>query len=746
MFDFTLDNVTGFLFAFIPALFSLGLVIYIFTSLPRNHLVDIFAILTLCGGLWQMGDAMARASSTQEMADFWDGFFSIGWIFVGAVCLHFSLLYSKLINPGTAHWLVAALYIPSFVFLSIYQSHYFEHEFTYYQFWGWVNSHNKSTIDIVVIYWISMLVICACGILFYYSYLIRRDKLLFSQSIIITAGLSIPTIAGLISQVVFPLAFKQPAVPVTSYFLTFLSLATLVALNRYKLFTLSELTSSELLLDELPVIVLGISDTGHITYINKFGSDQLKIKKKELRKIEYQKMIFHTLPEHEANFRLAYTSALKGQSVENIESSLVIGDKTISAMMSASPIINNKRIRGALLCIRDVTELKASIQQTLKNERSLQEAQKLSHIGSWELNIHTNDITWSDELYNIYELPPSIPANVETLSEFAHPEDSQNVKEQLELAIKNKQPVEFNYRILLNDGVIKYLNAKLQPVSGSYTRPSMLFGTVQDVTRQVEAESSLQQKNLQLRQSNANLEEFVFVASHDLKEPIRKIITFGNLIHYEELSKLSEKSKAYFQRMTSAAMRMQTMIDDLLSLSVITQDNAFANHSLQEIVDEVAQDLDLKIKEKKATIETENLPSVYINPKQFRQLFLNLISNSLKFAKKDVPPVITIKSKVLNAKEIEQLSLIKGTSYMKITFEDNGIGFENAYADKIFQMFQRLHGKVDYDGTGIGLAVCKKVVENHKGIIRASGELNKGATFTIIIPIVRKNKMAAMEV
>jgi signal transduction histidine kinase len=152
------------------------------------------------------------------------------------------------------------------------------------------------------------------------------------------------------------------------------------------------------------------------------------------------------------------------------------------------------------------------------------------------------------------------------------------------------------------------------------------------------------------------------------------------------------------------------------------------------VLDEVLVDLELKIKDRNATIIADDLPFAYINPKQFRQLFLNLINNSLKFSRPDVPPVITIRGKYLTPAEIDKLPLAKTIKYLRVTLEDNGIGFENVYAEKMFQMFQRLHGKVDYEGTGIGLAVCKKIVENHKGIIFASGVPGEGATFTIVIP------------
>jgi PAS domain S-box-containing protein len=743
MLTFTFSNLTGFFFAFIPALFSIGLVIYILTSLPRNRLSDIFALLTLCGGLWQLDDATARISANKVTADALDSIFCAGWIFIGALSLHFSLLYCKFVSDRILPWAVGILYFPSFLFLAIYQGHFYTHEFRYSNFWGWINYHDTVIADKLIITWVCALVVCACILLFYFSYQIRKDKLLFSQAILIAIGLAIPATGGITTQFIFPILLHISAIPVTSYFLTFLGIATVIALNRYRLFTVSELISNDLLLDDLPVTVISVSDTGNVTYVNKYGTRLLDIKKDMLRQTRFNKLMTYALPEHERNFSIAYNRALKGQYLDNVESSLIVGDKTLNMIVSASPIINNNRIRGVLFCIRDVTDLKTSLRLTERSVSSLKDAQKISHIGSLEWVVTKNKISWSDELYRIYGLQPGkAQLRYETFAAFNHPDDMQMVRDQFQIALEGHLPVNFTYRILAKDGTIKFLHARLQVIDETAENPAKLIGTVQDITQQVQTESSLQQKNAELMRSNANLEEFLFVASHDLKEPVRKIITFADLILTTEKETLSEKGRSHFERMISAARRIQNMIADLLSLSLIGQDHTYQSCDLQAIVREVMEDLDLKIKEMKAVVEFANLPTVYVNHTQFRQLFLNLISNSLKFAKKDVPPAIKISSRPLKLKEVDQLSVFKGMSYIKITFQDNGIGFENMYSDKIFQLFQRLHGKVDYEGTGIGLAVCKKIVENHKGIITASGAPGVGATFTIIIPVAPEPALA----
>lgn len=246
----------------------------------------------------------------------------------------------------------------------------------------------------------------------------------------------------------------------------------------------------------------------------------------------------------------------------------------------------------------------------------------------------------------------------------------------------------------------------------------------------------LEQKNRELERSNSELSSFSYVASHDLQEPLRKIQAFGNLIQQRDVAILSDTSKDYFDRMVKAAVRMQNLIDSLLEFSrTTTARKNFEQTDLNTLLDEVKKELALRIEEKKAVIEAWHMPTITIIPFQFRQLLSNLISNSLKYARADVTPVIEIKASLIKAKELHDVSALPGKDYYEFSVADNGIGFEQEYAEKIFELFQRLHGRNEYTGSGIGLAICKKIVENHHGFMKAEGESGKGAIFYFYIPV-----------
>jgi signal transduction histidine kinase len=244
----------------------------------------------------------------------------------------------------------------------------------------------------------------------------------------------------------------------------------------------------------------------------------------------------------------------------------------------------------------------------------------------------------------------------------------------------------------------------------------------------------LEQKNKELKNANKDLISFTYISSHDLQEPLRKIQNFVTVLLEEEEGNLSEIGKGYFSSLRKTAKRMQALIEDLLMYSRTNSDHKFEESDLNLIIDEIANEYEDVIKEKKATIEAANLGKVRIIRFQLHQLMQNLISNSLKFSKPQTAPRIIIKSRHVPGSKLINEKLSSQISYCHIIYTDNGIGFDPQYNERIFEVFQRLHGQNEYKGTGMGLAICKRIIENHNGIITASGKVNKGTRFDMYIP------------
>ena len=251
--------------------------------------------------------------------------------------------------------------------------------------------------------------------------------------------------------------------------------------------------------------------------------------------------------------------------------------------------------------------------------------------------------------------------------------------------------------------------------------------------------SELEQKNIVLEKMNKELQSFAYISSHDLQEPLRKIQTFAGRLLETEHSNLTDNGKDQFKRMQNAAERMQTLIDDLLAYSrTNSAEKKYEKTDLNKIVEQVEAELKEELQQKCATIEAIDLCEVNIIPFQFRQILHNLISNALKFSNPGQPLLIRIKSEIAYGIDLKNDQLSDTAKYCHISISDNGIGFEQQYSEKIFELFQRLHSRMEYHGTGIGLAIVKKIIENHDGIITATGELNKGATFDIYIPAINQ--------
>ncbi|MCY7356767.1 MAG: histidine kinase, partial [Rudanella sp.] len=303
---------------------------------------------------------------------------------------------------------------------------------------------------------------------------------------------------------------------------------------------------------------------------------------------------------------------------------------------------------------------------------------------------------------------------------------------------------EVTYPLRRHDREYRWFLTCVYPVKDDNGTIERWIGTSTDITEQKsftealeekvkERTEELKTKNLALELTNAELASFSFIASHDLKEPLRKIQAFSKLI--TDTEKFSDKTQDYFNRIISAVARMQNLIDSLLNLSrTNTTELIFVPCDLNTIVDESIIDLNLSILEKQATVDYENLPIIMGVYTQMSQLFTNLIGNDIKYSRPEIKPHSKITSSIAEGKEIDHPSANNQKDYYVITITDNGIGFEKEYATKIFKLFQRLHNKNEYSGTGIGLAIVKKIVTNHNGFIVAEGKPNIGSTFTIYFP------------
>ncbi|MET0393504.1 MAG: PAS domain-containing protein [Chitinophagaceae bacterium] len=400
-------------------------------------------------------------------------------------------------------------------------------------------------------------------------------------------------------------------------------------------------------------------------------------------------------------------------------------------------------VTGIMVTVYDVTEKVLARQSVEDTKERLRLAVEATGLSNWDLDLDSRSIIHSPRLAEIFGHPPDKILTHQELYAQVIPEDLQGtILTALNRALKTGV-YQYEARIQRPDGATAWIKTQGKVVYDESGKPLKIIGTLRDITeekafsqeleRQVrERTRELAVKNEELEKMNTELQSFAYVSSHDLQEPLRKIQVFSDRILELEQEKLSPKTKDYFGRIIRAASTMQTLIKDLLLYSrTSNSERKFEKTAIDDILNDVKEELHEEIEDKKAVVTSGGLGAACVIPFQFRQLLINLVSNSLKFSKEGSAPHIHLQHELVNSSTLSETA---SPGYYHLTVSDNGIGFDNEFKDKIFDIFQRLHGKDRFKGSGIGLAIVKKIVENHKGFIEARGERDKGATFDIYFP------------
>jgi PAS domain S-box-containing protein len=346
----------------------------------------------------------------------------------------------------------------------------------------------------------------------------------------------------------------------------------------------------------------------------------------------------------------------------------------------------------------------------------------------------------SSSIKNILGYEPDEFANRASY-DLIHPDDLGGIKKSSdELARGEIDMFKVEYRCRHKNGSWRTLEGIARRYDDETINLHGIIVNSRDITDRKAAEKQLRGYTFKLEQSNRELQEFAYVASHDLQEPLRKVQAFGDRLEKKCAAALSDEGRDYVSRMKNAAGRMQNLINDLLTFSrVATKTQPFQPVNLKTIAEEVVSDLEVRIEQTGGRVRIGELPVLDADALQMRQLFQNLIGNALKFHRAGVKPLVKVYAENVSSGGGEEPCSDAGESFCRIVVEDNGIGFDEKYLDRIFTVFQRLHGRMEYEGSGIGLAVCRKIVERHGGQITAKSKEAEGATFYIDLPVAQED-------
>ncbi|TDQ09635.1 sensor histidine kinase [Pedobacter metabolipauper] len=439
-------------------------------------------------------------------------------------------------------------------------------------------------------------------------------------------------------------------------------------------------------------------------------------------------------PEYRVKVKKEIDNAIKNKSPFAIEYQIIQPSGIRKYVLSQGFYVEKEhKIVGTL---QDITELKEAVLKLKINESLFREAEIVSHSGSWEWIEGKEFVLCSDEMYNLHGyLPHSVFINLSFYKKLIHKDDVQKVMDEISVAYQNKAKFKINYRIVWPSGEIRHVLSTAEYKKISLNENYAYIGNTQDVTQLREAQVLLEEKMVELKRSNQDLEQFAYIASHDLQEPLRKIQSFGNRLNDKFSEVLTEEGLDYLGRMRNAASRMRILIDDLLNFSKAARDQKnYLRLNMASVIEKSIRILDHSIETSKAEIELDANLEIEGIETQLVQLFQNLISNSMKFTKPGQRPHIEITAQTRSGAEIKMEGIDQEQHYAVIEVRDKGIGFDEENAEKIFDIFYRLHARTAYDGTGIGLAICRRIAENHFGFIYANSDPGKGASFTLVLP------------
>ncbi|MCW3467301.1 PAS domain-containing sensor histidine kinase [Chitinophaga nivalis] len=414
------------------------------------------------------------------------------------------------------------------------------------------------------------------------------------------------------------------------------------------------------------------------------------------------------------------------------------------------PLYNeSKLLYGVMSTAVNVTDLVLAREELRETEKLYRNAVDVAELGTWSKNLRTGFVTYSPLISEWYGLPAEA-CSMAVFHGCIHEADQQRVAALRQQAIDTSGLYDCTFRVV-NKTLQKehILHAKGMVITGKDGQPESIMGMARDITldrmTSMQLEELVQTRtqalaaaNKSLRQINDNLQQFAYIASHDLQEPLRKIITFSGILQKTQAHQ-DTSGQLYLGKISGAAQRMSHLISDLLDYSRVENSKAvFMPTRLQDILQNIYIDFEVLIHQQHAVIETAPLPEIAALPLQMNQLFYNLIGNALKFTRKGIPPEIKLTAAMLTPEEVQEYSLPYSTQpYTHIVIQDNGVGFDPQFAEEIFLIFHRLHNYQEYEGTGIGLALCRKIVENHGGRIYATSNKEEGAAFHILLPLSR---------
>lgn len=407
------------------------------------------------------------------------------------------------------------------------------------------------------------------------------------------------------------------------------------------------------------------------------------------------------------------------------------GGKTIFVRLESVRTRDDETRLSVMLS--DISKQKRAEDANQASEERLKLATQAANIGIWDWDFVQSELSWDARCKAIFGLPPETVMSFPMFFQAIHPDDRGIIERLVSQELVAAKTYESEYRVIWPDGSQHWVLDIGQGTFDPSGKPTRMTGIVMDITRQKLQEKKLIDNAAELEKLNREIQDFAFIASHDMQEPLRKIRAFGSmLLQGKTTTQFSDVEQDYLARMEDAANRMQMMLESLLLYSrVTTKAQPYSKVNLFQIISEVLVDFEIRLKKSQGKVDVGVLPEIEADPQQMRLLFHNLLDNALKFTRLGIPPQVKVFA-LQNSPDGDDHQMIQ------VLVEDNGIGFDMAHAKQLYQPFHRLVGRSEYEGAGIGLAIARKIVERHGGQISAKSTPGQGSTFIVTLPVKQK--------
>jgi len=694
-------NLWYILLAFIPALINVGIIFYLIFFLPRSKTTNIFTFFVIALILWQAQDTILRVSGSVESAAFWYKALCVGWMYVGALSFHFTARYTGSKKLYTTAALIC-IYLPFFVLQALAYASVNKLIFIHDNAWGWIYVPRVGTVDSIQRYWVAAIVVAALFILFRHAYKMRNHKEKKLQALIIAFGMLIPTLQGIITQVIFPLVIFKKELPVTSSFMTFFSLATIISLSRYKLFNVTESITVYNVLENLTNKVFVISPEARILYVNPHAIRVFGIKKDD--HLSPLKKIFPDEDLYKKFYDEVFSKTISGETIINYETTfLTKANKKIEVLVSTQVIKNNNVIQGILLVANNITDRVIALRElNLSNERYKYVTQT-AFDAIWDWDIKTRRLYLGDTFGELFGY--QIENNETDFSSWAshiHPDDQERIiLSRLNKIIYDKETSwQDEYRYICADGSVSFVSDRGILLRNSNSTYRMI-GAMQDISQRKRDEERILNEN-QLKQKE--ITEAVIAAQESERSEIGKEM-------HDNINQLLGASHLYIETARKDTARSESLlataskytlnaIEEIRKLSKTLISPDIKETGLADAVNDLLENIKA-VQTIKINFYTKGYNEKSLNEKFKLNVFRIIqeqLNNTLKYAK---------------AKTID-ISFIETDSELLISISDDGVGFDTSLKRK-----------------GVGISNIYSRAELYKGVVIIDSKPGAGCTLTV---------------